>query len=58
MSKFLKVTTALVLLGAPAHAEGFGLGRDALPEEIAAWNKDVSPDGTGLRPGSGNAHDG
>jgi cytochrome c2 len=26
----------------------FGLGRPALPEEIAAWNVDVAPDGTGL----------
>ncbi|WP_425099702.1 c-type cytochrome [Tropicibacter sp. S64] len=36
----------------------FGLGREALPEEIAAWNLDVSPDGTGLPDGSGNAADG
>ncbi|PRY86815.1 c-type cytochrome [Donghicola tyrosinivorans] len=32
----------------------FGLGREALPEEIAAWNLDVSPDGTGLPVGSGD----
>lgn len=32
----------------------FGLGRDALPEEIAAWDLDVSPDGTGLPEGSGD----
>jgi cytochrome c len=31
-----------------------GLGRAALPEEIAAWNLDVSPDGTGLPAGSGD----
>ena len=54
MSKFLKVTTALCLFAAPAHAEGFGLGREALPAEIAAWDLDVRPDGTGLPPGSGD----
>ncbi len=36
----------------------FGLGRAALPEEIAAWDIDVRPDGTGLPAGSGNAFDG
>ncbi len=55
MSKFLKLTTALLLISTSAHADGLGLGRDALPEEIAAWDKDVSPDGTGLPEGSGDA---
>ncbi|MDJ0825989.1 MAG: c-type cytochrome [Rhodobacter sp.] len=36
----------------------FGLGRPAFPEEIAAWDIDVRPDGRGLPPGSGNAFDG
>jgi hypothetical protein len=27
----------------------FGLGRKALPEEIAAWDIDIRPDGTGFR---------
>ncbi|WP_323770394.1 c-type cytochrome [Antarctobacter sp.] len=52
------------IIGA-AHADNgdstglrFGLGREALPEEIAAWNVDVSPDGTGLPVGTGNAFDG
>lgn len=35
-----------------------GLGRAALPEEIAAWDVDVSPDGTGLPVGSGSVEDG
>ncbi|NHX27759.1 cytochrome c, partial [Escherichia coli] len=35
-----------------------GLGRPALPEEIAAWDVDVSPDGTGLPVGSGSVEDG
>lgn len=62
MSKFLKLvgTTALCasFVAAPAMAEKMGLGRTALPEEIASWNHDVSPDGTGLPVGSGNAYDG
>ncbi|MFY9240097.1 MAG: c-type cytochrome [Roseovarius sp.] len=32
-----------------------GIGRPALPEEIAAWDKDIRPDGTGLPVGSGDA---
>lgn len=39
---------------ASAAAQPFGLGRPALPEEVAAWNLDVSPDGTGLPEGSGD----
>ncbi len=61
MSKYLKATTAalvLMLAAHPALAEKFGLGREALPEEIAAWDLDVSPDGTGLPPGSGSVMDG
>ncbi len=54
MLKFLKVATALALISSPAVAETFGLGRAALPEEIAAWDKDVRPDGTGLPVGSGD----
>ncbi|WP_324754248.1 c-type cytochrome [Roseovarius sp. Pro17] len=54
MSKFLKITTALALLGTSAQAEGLGLGREALPEEIAAWDVAVRPDGTGLPKGSGD----
>ncbi len=42
-----------------AAADGkFGLGRPALPEEVAAWNLDVAPDGTGLPVGSGSVEDG
>ncbi|WP_102108665.1 c-type cytochrome [Oceaniglobus roseus] len=33
---------------------GFGLGRAALPEEVAAWDIDVRPDGQGLPRGSGD----
>lgn len=62
MSKFLPkliLTTALsATLAMPAFAEKFGLGRAALPEEIAAWNHDISPNGDGLPIGSGSVEDG
>lgn len=49
---------ALALLAAlaatPVLADPLGLGREALPEEIAAWDVAVLPDGDGLRPGSGD----
>ena len=45
---------ALSALAAPALADRLGLGRAALPEEIAAWDVTVLPDGQGLRPGSGD----
>lgn len=59
MSKFrnLVVGSALAsaLIASPALAEKLGLGRTALPEEIAAWDHDVRPDGLGLPEGSGDA---
>lgn len=58
MLKFPKSTllvVASVFLSNAAFAEKFGLGRTALPEEIAAWDTDVRPDGTGLPVGSGDA---
>jgi len=39
---------------APISAEPLGLGRGAAPDEIAAWNIDVRPDGLGLPAGSGS----
>ena len=44
-----------VRAGAPAR---FAFGRRATPGEIAAWDVDVRPDGTGLPPGSGTASQG
>ncbi|MCY4303644.1 MAG: c-type cytochrome [Aestuariivita sp.] len=38
----------------PRHLEKFNLGREALAEEIAAWDVDVLPDGRGLPHGRGN----
>ncbi|MFS4583017.1 c-type cytochrome [Phaeobacter sp. C3_T13_0] len=57
MSKFPKaiaMTAVALALAVPAAAEKYNLGRLALPEEVAAWNLDVAPDGTGLPEGSGD----
>ena len=44
--------------GAEPQAERFGFGRPATPEEIAAWDIDVRPDGDGLPAGDGTAASG
>ena len=50
------ICTGTVMSGAALAADGkpLGVGRAALPEEIAAWDVDVLPDGRGLPPGSGS----
>jgi cytochrome c len=54
----LLATTSIVAIAqeapAPSREGGYGLGRTALPEEIAAWDIDVRPDGVGLPVGSGD----
>ncbi len=58
MSKFLKLTlVAGLTISATATAVWagqYGLGRPALPEEIAAWDVKIMPDGRGLPEGSGD----
>lgn len=58
MSKSLKFALCLMLGGAASAANAgekpLGLGREALPEEIKAWDVDVRPDGQGLPPGTGS----
>lgn len=63
--KFMKYTgfgaAALIVgtMATSALAEGkLGLGRTATPEEIAAWDHDIAPDGTGLPVGSGDVFTG
>ncbi|SEO52450.1 sulfur dehydrogenase subunit SoxD [Salinihabitans flavidus] len=62
MSKYLNLgligAVAASLGAAPALADGYGLGRAATADEIAAWDLDVMPDGTGLPEGSGSVSDG
>jgi S-disulfanyl-L-cysteine oxidoreductase SoxD len=52
------VALALAQGAAGAAEKKMGLGRQALPEEIAAWDIDVQPDGRGLPPGRGTARQG
>jgi cytochrome c len=50
-----KQAKASVEQPAPKPPVKLGLGREALPEEIHAWDIDVRPDGQGLPPGKGTA---
>jgi mono/diheme cytochrome c family protein len=52
------VATGLGLAGAAFAGEDYGLGRNAAPSEIAGWDIDVAPDGTGLPPGKGDVRQG
>lgn len=55
MSRFPEALALSLLIAGPVLAQdGFGLGREALPEEIAAWDVNVMPDGDGLPEGSGD----
>lgn len=57
MSRFRELLAASAVaftLAGTAFAGPLGIGRPALPEEIAAWDRDVSPNGTGLPEGSGD----
>ena len=61
MSKFHKSATAaliLALAAVPAFAGKFNLGHEVTPEQIAGWDIDVRPDGTGLPEGSGTVSTG
>ncbi|MEP9396997.1 cytochrome c [Mesorhizobium sp. KR2-14] len=70
MSRFLKLGFAAGLLlgtaclGATAQASDaaaggkLGIGRVATPEEVAAWDIDVRPDGQGLPEGRGTVSEG
>ena len=52
---------ALGFLGACSAGfaqEGPGLGIRATPEEVAAWDLSIGPDGAGLPPGAGDARTG
>lgn len=59
MSKSLRNAACALLITLPGavmaqDAAPLGLGRPALPEEIAAWDVKVMPDGRGLPEGSGD----
>lgn len=48
----------LIAGASAANANGLGLGREATPQEIAAWDIDVRPDGQGLPNGKGTVAEG
>ncbi|MGB1564517.1 MAG: c-type cytochrome [Paracoccaceae bacterium] len=57
MLKCLKLFLAAAVLVLPVTVfagDKLGLGRAALPEEIAAWDVDIRPNGAGLPAGSGD----
>ena len=58
MSQFLKFTLvaglAISATATVVWAGQYGLGRPALPEEIAAWDVKIMPDGRGLPEGRGD----
>ncbi|MGI9483774.1 MAG: c-type cytochrome [Hyphomicrobiales bacterium] len=55
---FAAVSLALGFAASAADAGKYGLGRDARPEEIKAWDIDVRPDGQGLPEGKGSVAEG
>jgi cytochrome c len=54
----LALAVVLAFGAGTAAAETPGLGKPISEADIAAWNIDVLPDGTGLPPGSGTAKQG
>jgi len=63
MLKSARLALALLLaLAAPALAQNksrnYGIGHVAKPEQIAGWDIDVRPDGTGAPPGRGSVKEG
>lgn len=62
MSRFSKALIALVIAGAATTAVAWdrypGIGREATPAEVKAWDIDVRPDFVGLPKGRGNVDDG
>ena len=57
-AKSIALTAALMLAAGPALGGGLGLGREAKPAEVAAWDIDVRPDGQGLPEGGGTVAQG
>ena len=58
--RLLKLLTFVLLLGSVALAQSspYGVGRTPTAEEIRAWDISISPTGTELPQGHGNAKEG
>jgi len=57
-SLLIAVCAFALISAAAVAADGPNLGRVATPEEIAAWDVSIGPDGVGLPPGSGTPKQG
>ena len=57
-SRLAVLASALIVFSGAALAEGPGLGRLAIPDEIASWDISIGPDGAGLPPGRGTPKQG
>ena len=58
MCRFISATLLLLFITGTADARFPGIGRQATPAEIKAWDIDVRPDFKGLPPGSGSVQKG
>jgi S-disulfanyl-L-cysteine oxidoreductase SoxD len=58
LSRFPAVALALAISSGTGLAQSPNLGRPAAPEEIAAWDISIGPDGAGLPSGSGTPRQG
>ena len=62
MTRLLMIAAAMFIASALTAAQSapkrYGIGTPATPDQIAAVDIDVRPDGTGLPPGSGSAREG
>ena len=54
----LEIAIALAFISRPAFAQSPNLGKPVIPAEIAAWDINIMPDGTGLPSGSGTPAEG
>ena len=54
----LIAAAALLALSAAAFGQSPNLGKPITPEDLAAWDISIGPDGAGLPPGSGTAKQG
>jgi cytochrome c len=54
----LRLATLLLLLGSPALAQTYGVGRTPTPDEIRAMDISIGPTGEELPPGRGTAKEG
>ncbi|WP_321573678.1 c-type cytochrome [Nitrogeniibacter aestuarii] len=59
MFRFSKTLLAVALVAGAMNVQAFeGLGREATPDEVKAWDIDVRPDFKGLPKGKGNVDEG